>query len=154
MPSERPPPGLVHVLICYISYHSLLRQCQDIRSWICESVTFAFRTVPDKILDQWRPAIRFSQQFYGLFSSKWFISLISKQFISIWPFDFTQNYQNYRQLYVFNMGAQLYWHTGMSNFDGMLLCDHSVFIHETVFSCWANFQVFELISIHNNTQFG
>ena len=42
----------------------------------------------------------------------------------------------------------------MSNFDGMLLCDHSVFIHETVFSCWANFQVFEFISIHNNTQFG
>ena len=32
----------------------------------------------------------------------------------------------------------------MSNFDGMLLCDHSVFIHETVFSCWANFQVFEV----------
>ena len=42
----------------------------------------------------------------------------------------------------------------MSNFDGMLLCDHSVFIHETVFSCWANFQVFEFISIYNNTQFG
>ena len=42
----------------------------------------------------------------------------------------------------------------MSNFDGMLLCDHSVFIHETVFSFWANFQVFEFISIHNNTQFG
>ena len=42
----------------------------------------------------------------------------------------------------------------MSNFDGMKLCDHSVFIHETVFSCWANFQVFEFISIHNNPQFG
>ena len=42
----------------------------------------------------------------------------------------------------------------MSNLDGMLLCDHSVFIHETVFSCWANFQLFEFISIHNNTQFG
>ena len=34
------------------------------------------------------------------------------------------------------------------------LHDHSVFIHETVFSCWENFQVFEFISIHNNTQFG
>ena len=42
----------------------------------------------------------------------------------------------------------------MSNFDGMMLCDHGVFIHETVFSCWANFQVVEFISIHNNTQFG
>ena len=35
----------------------------------------------------------------------------------------------------------------MSNFDGMLFCDHTVFIHETIFSCWANFQVFEFISI-------
>ena len=42
----------------------------------------------------------------------------------------------------------------MSNFDGMLLCDHSVYIHETVFSCWANLQVFKFISIHNNTQSG
>ena len=42
----------------------------------------------------------------------------------------------------------------MSNFDGIMLCDHSVFIHETVLSCWTNFQVFEFISIHNNTQIG
>ena len=41
------------------------------------------------------------------------------------------------------------------NFDGLMLFDHSVCtcIHETVSSCWANFQVFEFISIHNNTQF-
>ena len=117
-------------------------------------MTFCFRTVPDKIHEQWPPAIRFSRQFYRLFSSKWFISLISKQFISIWPFDFTQNCLNYRQLYFLNIGAQLYWHTGMSNFDGIMLCDHSVFIHETVLSYWTNFRVFEFISIHNNTQIG
>ena len=42
----------------------------------------------------------------------------------------------------------------MSNFDGIMLCDHSVFIHETVLSYWTNFKVFEFISIHNNTQIG
>ena len=102
--------------ITIISWHSKLN---------LHSVTFLFRTVPDKIHEQWRPAIRISQQYYRHFSSKWFISLISKQDFSMWPFDFTQNCQNYRHFYFYNMGAQIYGRTGMSNFDGMLLCDHT-----------------------------